>query len=91
MTEYATDRLTDKPENLPDIDVNGNTALRRWRASTGMNHKQAARRIGVSVATYYRYEAGMQLNMRKANEIVHMTGGKVRYRDLVANFIPEYA
>jgi len=89
--EYVTDSLIERSIQLPDVDENGFTPLRKWRESVGMDHKRAAEFIGVSVATYYRYEAGMKLNMRKANEIVHMTGGKVRYRDLVANFIPEYA
>lgn len=89
--EYATDKLTEKPIQLPALDENGFTPLRRWREDHDMTHKQAARTIGVSVATYYRYEAGFHLNLRKANEIVRMTRGAVRYRDLIADFHPEYA
>jgi len=83
--------LTDKPLALPDVDDNGFTALRRWRLARHISHQQAANRLGVSVATYYRYEQGFNFNMQKANEIVRMTNGLVRYRDLIGGFIPEYA
>ena len=83
--------LVERSCNIPDTDTKGHTPLRQWRLSRKMSHKQAASFIGVSVATYYRYEGGFSLNMRKANEIVAMTRGKVRYRDLIADFKPEYA
>lgn len=89
--EYATDKLTEKPSKFVDVDENGFTPLRKWRELHHMNYERAAKIIGVSVATYYRYESGFNFNMKKANEIVRMTRGAVRYRDLVADFIPEYA
>jgi transcriptional regulator with XRE-family HTH domain len=87
----ATDKMTEMPIELPDVDDEGFTALRRWREDSGITYQQAADMLGVSVATYYRYETGFQLNVHKANRIVRMTHGAVRYRDLVGGFIPEYA
>jgi DNA-binding XRE family transcriptional regulator len=84
-------KLTELPTILPDIDENGFTPLRRWREEHHMNHRRAAELIGVSIATYYRYEAGFSFNMKKANERVRMTRGAVRYRDLIKNFKPEYS
>ena len=89
--EHTTDTLTEAPLLLPDTDSKGRTALRRWREDRNLDHHQAAARLGVSVATYYRYEAGGVFNIRKANAIVSMTRGKVRYRDLNGGFKPEYA
>ena len=83
--------LTEKPLDLPAVDGNGFTALRRWRLSHHISHERAASLVGVSIATYYRYEQGFNFNMQKANEIVRMTNGEVRYRDLIGGFIPEYA
>jgi predicted transcriptional regulator len=84
-------KMTERPLNLPDLDENGHTPLRRWREDHNMSHKDAAARLGVSCATFYRYEAGHHINMFKANEIVEMTRGAIRYRDLIADFNPEYA
>lgn len=84
-------KMTELPLRLPDVDEHGFTALRRWRMDHDMTCRDAADRLGVALATYYRYEGGFYFNMRKANEIVRMTHGAIRYRDLVADFIPEYA
>lgn len=84
-------RAAEKPRQLPDINSSGRTALRQWRHDKGWHPTRAARELGVSVPTYYRYEDGYSFNILKANEIVKMTKGKVRYRDLIANFVPEYA
>jgi DNA-binding XRE family transcriptional regulator len=84
-------KMTERPLNLPDLDEDGFTPLRRWREDHNMSHQEAARRLGVSCATFYRYEAGHHLSMWKANEIVEMTSGAIRYRDLIADFNPEYA
>lgn len=86
-----TARMTELPLSLPDVDEDGHTALWRWRDKRGYSHRQVAGHLGVSTATYYRYEAGMNLCMRKANVIVQLTNGDVRYRDLIADFNPEYA
>jgi transcriptional regulator with XRE-family HTH domain len=86
-----TVKMTDMPLMLPDVDEDGHTALWRWRDMRGYSHQQVANYLGVSTATYYRYEAGMNLSMRKANVIVKLTRGAVRYRDLIADFNPEYA
>jgi hypothetical protein len=83
--------LTEQPLRLPEADAEGHTAMYRWRIKSGKTVKQAAEYLGISVATLYRYEAGYTLNMRKANEIVRMTGGAVRYRDMIGNFHPEFA
>ena len=83
--------LTIRPIDLPDVDRAGYTSMARWRHRHSMTSKRAAEYLGVSVATYYRYEAGFRVNMNKANAIVRLTNGEVRYRDIVGNFIPEYA
>ena len=82
---------TEKPLILPDVNEEGNTVLKQWRLDNDITYKQAASRIGVSVATYFRYESGNMLYIHKCNEIVQMTRGKVRYRDLVGGFKPEYS
>jgi hypothetical protein len=87
----ASKPLTEQPLRLPAVDEDGHTALHRWRIAHRMSYKRAAEIIGVSVPTFYRYEAGFNFNMRKANEIVRMTKGEIRYRDLIGNFHPEYA
>ena len=84
-------KLTERPLYLPKVDEHGNTALRRWRLKRKMSYIEAAERIGVSKATYYRYESGEYLTIGKANEIVLMTRGEIRYRDLIGNFNPEFA
>ena len=94
--QFITDKATEKPLRLIDVDENGFTPLRRWREENKVSWRQAARILGVSVATYYRIEATLSVQdstiaMRYANSVVRMTHGKVRYRDLIADFIPEYA
>jgi DNA-binding XRE family transcriptional regulator len=89
--QMADFKMTERPLMLPDLDENGFTPLRRWREDHGVTYQDAAEKIGVSNATYFRYEAGQHINMFKANEIVEMTHGAVRYRDLIADFNPEYA
>ena len=89
--KYATSRLTETPLNLLDVDADGFTPLRRWRESSGLTHVQVAERVGVSIATYYRYEHGFNFNMKKANRIVQMTRGAIRYRDLIKDFNPDFA
>jgi predicted transcriptional regulator len=84
-------RKTEAPLRLPDVDENGFTALRRWREDNHISYQTCSQRLGVSTATFYRYEAGLYINIAVANEIVRMTHGAVRYRDLIADFIPEYA
>ena len=84
-------RAIERPMQLPDVDRAGCTALRRWREKRGYNQNRMARMLGVSVATYYRYEAGNILNIQRANAIVEATHGAVRYRDLIGGFKPEYA
>ncbi len=90
-TTRINQRATEHPIQLPPADRAGCTKLRRWREAKGYDGHQAAAYLGVSQATYYRYEAGFIFNIQKANRIVEMTHGKVRYRDLIGGFNPEYA
>lgn len=89
--KYVTAKMTETPVVLPDVNEKGFTPLRRWREDHNMSHERAAEILGVSIATYYRYENGQTFNMKKANAIVRMTRGAVRYRDLVGDFLPKYA
>ena len=65
--------------------------LRQWRESRNMLQIDVARKLNVGCATYRRYENGRPPPLDMANEIVAMTRGKVRYRDMYWNFHPEYA
>lgn len=67
------------------------TPLRRWRMEQGLEAAQAAKRLGVSLASYYRFESGYVPRVEIANRIVAMTRGDVRYRDIYRTFLPEYA
>jgi len=72
------DKMTELPIRLPDVDEKGFTALRRRREEHHMSHHDAADRLGVSIATYYRYESGFHFNMKKANEIVRKQNKNLR-------------
>jgi len=84
-------RLVGAPLELANLDGGGRSPMWHWRTESGRTAKHAAAVFGVSIATYYRYEEGQPLSIRKANLIVAATRGRVRYRDLIANFKPEYA
>lgn len=84
-------KLTDQPLHLPDINNQGNTALRQWRHDRGYNPPCLAAQLGISVATLCRYETSGLMSIAKANDIVKLTRGAVRYRDLIGGFKPEYA
>lgn len=92
-TRHVTDQQTEAPLRLPDVDENGHTALRRWRLERGITHDAAADMLGVSVATYYRYESGMVVipKLRLVNQICEMSKGQIRYRDLLPDFREEFA
>ena len=89
--EHITSKVTEAPRTYPDTDESGRTALRRWRHKAGLPVKEVASRFGVSVATLYRYEDEGIRSLEIANQIVIATNGKVRYRDLVHGFRPEFA
>jgi len=84
---------TELPAAFPPVDENGDTAIKRWREQRGYDCKQAAALLGMSLATFYRYQAGTfgAAGLHKATVIVQITNGKVRYRDLIEGFKPEYA
>jgi len=84
-------RLMERPLYLASLGADGMTALRRYRAERKLSAKQLADVLGVSIATLYRYEQGELFDISKANEIVRITRGKVRYRDLIGGFKLEYA
>ncbi len=85
-------RLKDKPLILPDLNGQGHTALRQWRLDKGYTGAYVAELLEISPATLYRYEDNSyHLPIAKANEIVKLTRGAVRYRDLVGGFVPAYA
>ena len=83
-------KLIDQPLILPDVNEHGLTALRQWRLDQGITSAALASKLEISVATLYRYESGM-MDITRANNIVKLTRGAVRYRDLIGGFKPEYA
>lgn len=83
--------ITDLPMLLPPADKAGHTALRRWRDNLNWTGTEAAIHFEVSPATYYRYENGTNVTLRKANMIIQRTSGQLRYRDILTDYNPEYA
>jgi hypothetical protein len=77
--------------HLPDINDNGHTPLRQWRYDNDLTPKDVSAQLGCSIASLFRYEVGEALTIPTANRIVQLTHGKVRYRDLLGGFRPEYA
>jgi len=74
------------------VAVNNAHLLREWRKDQGISHEDVCGILHISIATLYRIEAGItQPRIDRCNDIVSMTHGKIRYRDLIPNFKPEYA
>ena len=72
--------------------VNNAYLLRKWRKEQGISPEDVCGILNISIATLYRIEAGItHLGTNRCNDIVNMTHGKIRYRDLIPNFIPKYA
>ncbi len=73
---------------FPNTD---NRSLRAWRIRNDLDPADIASRLNVSVPSYYRYETGYPPPPDMATDIVTLTHGAVRYRDLWSFFEPRYA
>lgn len=83
--------ITDLPQRLAPEDENGHSSLWHWRNNLDWTGTEAAVHLGIAPATYYRYEKGTNVSVRKANMIIRKTHGQLRYPDILPDFIKEYA
>lgn len=81
--------MGDRLMTLPDLNEQGNTPLRQYRADRRMTHREFAEMLGVSQATLYRYEETGIRNMTIANEVIQRSGGKLNYAMLMPEFKQE--
>lgn len=58
--------------------------LKAWRLASGLSPHEVGKRLGCSVQTVYRYEAGTRTPERSVlDRIIIMTGGAVTANDWV--------
>jgi len=78
--------IGDRLMTLPDLNEQGMTPLRQYRADRRMHSKPFAEMLGISVATLYRYEESGIRKLSIANDVIQRSGGKLRYSDLMPEF-----
>lgn len=89
--ERSRYQIGERLMTLPDLNEQGMTPLRQYRADRRMTHIEFAEMLGISAATLYRYEETGIRNLSIANEVIQRSGGKLSYSQLLPDFREEYA